>query len=87
MGGNAMREYTVVFGKKLEKVYCNCCQKELKVENQSVREGVLNIDVTWGYFSNKDGETHSFDLCEECYDQWISSFQIPITKKKTIELI
>ena len=33
---------------------------------------------SWGYFSKKDGETHSFDLCEECYDKWIGGFQIPV---------
>ena len=41
------------------------------------REGVFSVDYTWGYFSDKDGERHSFDLCESCYDELLRSFRIP----------
>lgn len=65
--------------KQLE-VYCNACGKKLKVENGMEMEGVFRGKAEWGYFSEKDGETHSFDLCEACYDKWISAFQIPVEK-------
>lgn len=32
----------------------------------------------WGYYSNKDLERHSFNLCEDCYDELISKFVIPV---------
>ena len=43
--------------------------------------------VSWGYFSEKDGETHSFDLCEECYDRITGQFAVPVEKKDELELI
>jgi hypothetical protein len=56
---------------------CNGCGKKIKTEQDIVLEGVLQVETTWGYFSRKDGETHSFTLCEECYDQIIKKFAVP----------
>lgn len=56
---------------KLQQVICNGCGKELKIENEIVREGCFAADVRFGYFSRKDGLRHRFDLCEDCYDKWI----------------
>lgn len=36
------------------------------------------MEKQWGYFSGKDGETHRFELCEECYDRLTASFRIPV---------
>ena len=36
-------------------------------------------------FSHKDGELHRFDICEECYDTWIASFQIPVYGEQELE--
>ncbi|NLL92600.1 MAG: hypothetical protein GX225_00420 [Clostridiales bacterium] len=44
-------------------------------------------DYVWGYFSEKDGERHSFDLCEDCYDAMIKNFKIPICIEKRTELM
>lgn len=68
--------------KELKKMVCNCCGKELMVKGGIVREGVFSAECSWGYFSEKDGETHSFDLCEECYDKWIGGFKIPVEVRK-----
>ena len=68
--------------KELKKMVCNCCGKELMVKGGIVREGVFSAEYSWGYFSEKDGETHSFDLCEECYDKWIGGFKIPVESQK-----
>lgn len=72
--------------KNLE-IYCNACGKQLKTENQMELEGVFHGRVQWGYFSGKDGEVHTFDLCEECYDKWISGFCIPVEKTFENELL
>ena len=62
-GGNCMRQCKIV---------CNKCGRE--IEN----EDVLSIEKRWGYFSNKDNDVHKFDLCENCYDEFVSTFQIPV---------
>ena len=49
----------------------------VRVVNSRPEEEVLSVDHTWGYFSEKDGERHSFDLCESCYDKLLASFKIP----------
>ncbi|HIT89864.1 MAG TPA: hypothetical protein IAC41_05530 [Candidatus Merdenecus merdavium] len=82
-----MRIYRENQLKDPDKVYCNRCGKKIKVDHGIVKEGALSLDISWGYFSNKDGQAHSFDLCEECYDEMIANFQIPITKKDLNELI
>ena len=38
-------------------------------------------------FSKKDGQIHSFDLCEECYDKMIARFRIPAQKREATELL
>ena len=34
-----------------------------------------------------DGETHTFDLCEACYDEWIRGFVIPVETEEETELL
>ena len=67
-----MRQYKIQEVEVVDKIFCNRCGKEITGQD------VLSVEKRWGYFSQKDGETHRFDLCEECYDEWIASFQIPI---------
>ena len=63
--------------KEISKMICNQCGKEIPVMNGQPREGVFSADVTWGYFSEKDGERHSFELCEKCYDALLKGFRVP----------
>ena len=76
-GGDCMRQYQLKETKEINKIICNQCGKEINVVDGTPREGVFSVDYTWGYFSDKDGEKHSFDLCESCYDKLLSSFQLP----------
>ncbi len=62
----------------VEKIICNCCKKEIDVENGILQGDVLTVEKRWNYFSNKDNEVHRFDICEECYDKFVQTFQIPI---------
>ena len=39
--------------KKLTKVVCNNCGKNIKVNNSTIEEGVFFADYKWGYFSKK----------------------------------
>ena len=72
---------------KQEKIICNRCGKELEVKNGIVLEGYFHGETCWGYFSRKDGERHSFDLCEDCYDDLISSFAVDVTVEYETELL
>lgn len=73
-----MRQYKIQEMKQVEKIVCNKCGKEIIVKNGILVEEVLSVQKRWGYFSNKDNEVHEFDLCEECYDEWIETFKIPV---------
>lgn len=76
-----MRIYDQNYSAYLQKAFCNKCGKELKVVDGIIREGYLSCEEQFGYFSNKDGEIHKFDLCEECYDELIKQFKLPVDKK------
>ena len=65
---------------------CNCCGKELKVENGILKEGIFSAENIWGYFSDKDMEVHSLDLCESCYDSWVSGFAVPVEVQEATEI-
>lgn len=71
-----MRIYKNKQSGELEKVICNKCKREIIAENGIIKEGVMNIKCDWDYFSNKDGQSHSFDLCEKCYDEIIKDFAL-----------
>ena len=72
---------------KLLAVCCNQCKKELRVENGYLKEGCFGVDVTFGYFSHKDGIRQKFDLCEECYDKMVKQFAIPVEECENNELL
>lgn len=82
-----MKKLGKMSNKKVLEVFCNCCGKPLNVEKGMLKEGAFSTSYEWGYFSDKDGDVHSFDLCEECYDKIVSNFIIPVEKKERIELI
>lgn len=82
-----MRLYQDEKKELLQSIVCNMCQKNLKVEKGIVQEGYFTGKELFGYFSNKDGEMHEFDLCEACYDKLIESFQIEVEKKEVSELL
>lgn len=84
---NGMRRYIKIEKNNLDYVKCNKCGKELKVSNGTIKEGICSVDYAWGYFSDKDGEVHSFDLCEKCYDAMINEFAIKPDIKDNNELI
>ena len=80
--------------KAIRKGYGNykwlCQDKDLdNIRNEEgfkkLAEELLTVEKRWGYFSHKDGELHRFDICEECYDTWIASFQIPVYGEQELE--
>ena len=73
--------------KEVTSIVCNKCGRVIPVVEGVPQEDVLTVDKRWGYFSEKDGEIHSFDLCESCYDLLVQDFQIPPEKKEQKVLI
>ena len=69
------------------KIQCNCCGKELRMQNDFVCEDAVVVEKKWGYFSEKDGEYHKFCLCETCYDEIIKGFAIPVEVTEQTELL
>ena len=57
------------------------------MKNEIIQEGIFHGEILWGYFSNKDGENHHLDLCEACYEKWISNMQIAVTVVDETELL
>ena len=83
---NEMRKYEEQKEKLIEAV-CNCCGRALKVENGYLKEGCVAVNTDFGYFSRRDGISHRFDLCEDCYDEIISQFKVPVEEKEGTELL
>lgn len=82
-----MRKYLDEKETELATVICNNCKKELMVENGILKEGCFAVNTTFGYFSEKDGQNHSFDMCEECYDKMIAKFKVPVEERTAKELL
>lgn len=86
------------YNKKLKKVEvlhqikCNMCEKsdiysEEKEAIDAMRNAFIDshyhsFDIKFGYGSQYDLETWSFDLCENCLEKVANSFLIPPVKKK-----
>ncbi len=62
---------------------CNGCGRPVIFPQE---EG-LAVTKTWGYFSRKDGERHSFFLCEDCYDKLAAGFAVPVEIREETELL
>ncbi|MCC8060152.1 MAG: hypothetical protein LIO81_04815 [Clostridiales bacterium] len=72
---------------ELETVICNHCGRKLIVKNGLLREGAICVDHVWDFFSEKDGEMHHWDLCEDCYDDFVNQFRIEPTIEEQVEFI
>jgi len=58
-------------------VCCNECGRAVEKNAFGYFEDYISLEKNWGYHSPYDGESHSIDLCLDCYNGWISKFQIP----------
>lgn len=81
-----MQKYTKQDMEKLE-VRCNQCGRSIRAEGNILQEDILHVEKKWGYFSQKDGIQHSWDLCEMCYEKLVQGFVIPLEKTDLTELL
>lgn len=82
-----MRKYYQNGENVLTEVICNGCGKKIIVDKGIASEDYIRVEKMWGYFSEKDGEYHSWELCEQCYDRIVSQFVLPMEKKIENELL
>lgn len=73
-----MRQYRMKETKEVDKIFCNKCGREIAMRGGRLEEDILEVEKRWGYFSKKDNQVDSFDLCEQCYDELVAAFAIPI---------
>lgn len=71
----------------LKEVICNCCGRQLLVENGMLKDAAYEGRQAFGYFSHKDGMVHRFDLCEKCYDEMVGTFKVPVEESESAELL
>lgn len=69
------------------KFSCNLCGKMLALRNGITCEDYVYVRKEWGYFSQKDGKTQIFRLCEECMGSLEKKFVIPSEIENTTELL
>jgi hypothetical protein len=61
-----------------ESITCNQCGKPIN----SYWDTFISIEKKWAYGTEWDGETHSFDLCEQCYRELIAKFTVAPTRSE-----
>ena len=71
----------------MSQICCNKCGKEIKVMNEIPREDYILVHKKWGYFSEKDGKTQKFILCEACVEKLEKEFILPSTWSDTTEML
>lgn len=65
-------------------IICNRCGKRFWADGSKSGQESIHVEKEWGYFSSRDGIRQVFDLCESCYDEWISSFRfLPENQEET----
>ena len=62
---------------ELTGIRCNGCGRDLHRNELGYFEDHVSVSKAWGFHSPIDGETHEFDICVDCYRDWIKPFQIP----------
>lgn len=65
---------------------CNQCGRQIERNDAGYVEDFFEGNKEWGYFSMKDFTRHEFCICENCYDEWIAGFKIPVTIREKIEI-
>lgn len=61
----------------LDTISCNICGRQVKKNDFGYFEDHLSVTKTWGYGTPLDGETHTFDICFDCYSDMLDNFVIP----------
>ena len=55
-------------------IVCNKCGKSLRIDDYNCFAGGA-VKVDFGYGSVNDGEIKKFEICDDCYNELISTFK------------
>ena len=61
-----MKIFKKIHQKVIDDINCDICKKSTKFDNRILNFATLSAE--WGYGSKKDGESHEWHFCEQCYD-------------------
>lgn len=70
-----MKKYKKVLKDEMSDLICDICHQScFSCGEESPWRNVTNaeyatLEANWGYFSNKDGESFSCEMCESCFDK------------------
>lgn len=66
-----MRRYEIVTKQieMIDQIVCDICGVAINKNEHDIFDDFLHIEKTWGYNSNKDGKSYSFDVCEKCFEK------------------
>ncbi len=67
---------------EVDEIWCNKCGIQFN-EIDIKYKHYAYFNIHWGYPSLKHGDNDDFQLCEPCYDEWIKTFVIPVTRKES----
>lgn len=59
---------------EISELICDRCGKSSGRSDDTNYENKVefaSFKTSWGYFSDKDGDRHAWDLCEKCYDEML----------------
>ena len=48
---------------------------------------MISVHHAWDFISEKDGEVHHWDMCEECYDNLLGQFRLEPDVEEQVEFI
>jgi len=60
----------------VEEITAIMCDKCANFTDLDYANSVQHIEISFGYGSRYDGETLSFDLCEDCLMEFVNKFKI-----------
>ena len=84
-GGKQMRKYSK--DGRLCRVVCNNCGHSVQCTGGILKEEFFAAHVSWGYFSERDGQKYTWDLCQTCYDGLTKAFKIAPEISEETELM
>ena len=58
-------------------VRCNWCGKHIAKNAFGYFEDFIAVSKTWGYGLPIDGETHVFNICYDCYEEFAARCVLP----------
>lgn len=77
---NIINRIETVSVKSIDSITCNSCGKEFIAEgnNPCWANTIHSFDIDFGYGSKHDMDTWTWDLCEDCIEQIVKKFNIPV---------